>query len=441
MIELKVEGIRCFREAQTLPIRPITILVGENSSGKSTVLALVRAAWDTAFGLNEPDFSEKPFDLGGFDAIAHYHGGQGKRVPEFTFGGTFKIRAPHKDGKPSQRSVSCTFGETNGQPSIRMWELKQDMRTISLRFVRDDAMHIAVTSGDTLLIEKTLKFSELHGVPLEPTWANAQRQLQYAIMELGQRPQRSYMDWFDLLPGIAATAGAPARPFASAPIRSKPDRTYDPKRGLPEPEGSHVPVNLAILHATHPKEFEGIVKGMADYGKAGNLFTKFTVKRLGKKAGDPFQLMVAVDKFPFNVRDVGYGVSQILPLLVDTLSAAQQQTFLWQQPEVHLHPRAQAALGTLIVRQAEHRKQKFIIETHSDHLLDRIRMEIRDNASRGGQRLSHADVVILYFERTQGAVKVRPIELDEQGNLVDAPPGYRSFFLDEERRLLGLGGD
>jgi predicted ATPase len=81
MNELRIEGVRCFRDEQRIPIRPVTLLVGENSAGKSTVLAMVRAAWDVAFGSTEPDFNEQPFDLGGFDAIAHHQGGR-RSAPE-----------------------------------------------------------------------------------------------------------------------------------------------------------------------------------------------------------------------------------------------------------------------------------------------------------------------------------------------------------------------
>ena len=74
--------------------------------------------------------------------------------------------------------------------------------------------------------------------------------------------------------------------------------------------------------------------------------------------------------------DVGYGVSQILPLLVELLSD-DESIFLLQQPEVHLHPSAQAALGSLFCRSAASGLQ-LIVETHSDYIVDRILLDIRD---------------------------------------------------------------
>lgn len=134
----------------------------------------------------------------------------------------------------------------------------------------------------------------------------------------------------------------------------------------------------------------------------------------------------------FNLVDVGYGVSQILPIIVDVLRAEEEGTFLLQQPEVHLHPQAQAELGSFLATLATTTGKRFVVETHSDYLVDRIRMDIRDR-----RNIEPKDVQILYFERQNGKVKVHPIEIDENGNLESVPKGYRSFFLEEERRFLG----
>jgi hypothetical protein len=62
-------------------------------------------------------------------------------------------------------------------------------------------------------------------------------------------------------------------------------------------------------------------------------------------------------------------------------------------------------------------------------------MDVRD-----GQLLSPSDVSLLYFERTGDTVSIRELALDGSGNIANAPSGYRAFFLDEERRLLGVSG-
>ena len=105
--------------------------------------------------------------------------------------------------------------------------------------------------------------------------------------------------------------------------------------------------------------------------------------------------------------------------------------FLLQQPEVHLHPSAQAALGSLFCQVAAAGKQ-LIVETHSDHVIDRIRMDVRDGTSA----LKHEDVSILFFERDELDVRIHSLGIDDQGNITGAPPSYRQFFMEEVRRSL-----
>ena len=73
-----------------------------------------------------------------------------------------------------------------------------------------------------------------------------------------------------------------------------------------------------------------------------------------------------------------------------------------------------------------------IVETHSDHLLNRVRMDVRDRQVP----LRPEDVSILYFERDGFGVQIHSLRIDEAGNLRDAPPSYGRFFLDEMNRSL-----
>ena len=122
----------------------------------------------------------------------------------------------------------------------------------------------------------------------------------------------------------------------------------------------------------------------------------------------------------------------MLPVVTELLRG-EASLFLLQQPEVHLHPSAQAALGSLFCQVARRRRQ-LVVETHSDHLLDRVRMDVRD----GKGKLKPKDISILFFERGNLDVRIHSLELDAEGNVLGAPPGYRDFFKAETRRSLGL---
>ena len=224
------------------------------------------------------------------------------------------------------------------------------------------------------------------------------------------------------------------RPIALAPVRSKPLRTYDPKTDAPRPEGNHVPMLLAHALEGEQEKWKVIREGLRRYGRECGLFNDINVRRLGRSASDPFQLMVKASGSAANLTDVGYGVSQVLPILVDPIIAKAGQMFLMQQPEVHLHPRAQAGLGTFFGYLAKAEKKRFVIETHSDYLIDRVCLDIRDKKNG----LTPDDVVILYFQRDKSGVTIHPLTIDEAGNICGAPEGYRDFFLKEQGRLLGV---
>ena len=227
------------------------------------------------------------------------------------------------------------------------------------------------------------------------------------------------------------------RPYASAPVRSRPRRTYDPARLSPDSEGEYVPMYLAGLYYRDRRNWTRLKDTLESAGQAAGLFDEISIKPLGRRDSDPFQVQVRKYsgrlKGPKrNLIDAGYGVSQVLPLLTEMLRPDAPPMFLLQQPEVHLHPSAQAALGSLFCQVAAPDRQ-LIVEMHSDHLLDRVRMDVRD----GKTTLKPEDVSILYFERGNLDVQIHSIGLDRLGNVLGAPPSYGSFFMEETRRSLG----
>ena len=229
------------------------------------------------------------------------------------------------------------------------------------------------------------------------------------------------------------------QPFASAPARSKPRRTYDPSRPIHDSEGDYVPMYLAALHSSDSDAWLKFKNLLEHFGKESGLFDEISIRQLGERGSDPFQVQIRKSGNGFkgphhNLIDVGYGVSQALPVITELLRPDAPSLFLLQQPEVHLHPSAQAALGSLFCQIAGPERQ-LIVETHSDHLLDRVRMEVRDAGTSG---IKPKDVSILFFERNALDVQIHSLRIDEEGNIVDAPNSYRTFFMQETARSLGL---
>ena len=140
---------------------------------------------------------------------------------------------------------------------------------------------------------------------------------------------------------------------------------------------------------------------------APGLFDEISIESFGRTDdATPFQIQIRKfgGKLKGNRRnliDVGYGVSQALPIVTELLRSDAPRMFLLQQPEVHLHLSAQAALGSLFCSIAGPERQ-LVVETHSDYIIDRVRMDVRDKKTE----LRPEDVSILYFERGESDVKI-----------------------------------
>jgi predicted ATPase len=125
-------------------------------------------------------------------------------------------------------------------------------------------------------------------------------------------------------------------------------------------------------------------------------------------------------------------VSQSLPVFVEIFTRPKGSWFAIQQPEVHLHPRAQAALGDAFFEMAVGEEKCFLIETHSDFTIDRFRMNYRKKGKKPNSQ-------VLFFERKGRNNTVTSLAISAQGELSpEQPEGYRQFFVKEEMKLLGL---
>ena len=137
-------------------------------------------------------------------------------------------------------------------------------------------------------------------------------------------------------------------------------------------------------------------------------------------------------------KDVGVGISQVLPILVAAYGT-NRHIHLMEQPEIHLHPRLQAELADVFIESAlGEARNTFILETHSEHLLLRIMRRMRETASgklpKGGLPITPSDVAILYVEREGKQSIVREMPLNENGELLKTWPG--GFFEEGLREML-----
>ncbi len=424
---LFLEHIRSFAEPQTVPLRPLTLLVGENSSGKSSFLAVAACVFDPHRFPGRPAFNEPPFNLGTFETIATSRGGKHVRAESFRMG--FSVG---REGERRYQEVKATYRREKGSSALAHFEGKTALGRLVLEArgarLSGEVSHAAngASASHALAFSDSLEASQiLNQVRLSS--------ILFAGLQQSGLVGEAFRRGVDLASSLRS-------PFdgvvAFAPIRSRPRRTYDELAEDDSPEGDHVPRLLARLLSDehHSETGKEVRKALQRFGEESGLFRQMEVKRLGKGPEDPFQVRVGVGGPKVNLMDVGYGVSQALPLIVQSVIHRQNRLLLMQQPEVHLHPRAQAALGTFFADLVAAGNDTLLIETHSDYLVDRVRQEVFR------KKLKPEQVQILFFDKPAGETQIHPVELDESGNVVDAPEHYRDFFLQEELRLLRQAG-
>ena len=443
--ELILSDVRCFQGEQRGRVRPITLLIGENSTGKSTFLGCYSVVQQMLSrfprDVDAPDFNNEPFSMGSFRDIVRSRRGPEGRIDEFKLG--VKIHWPDNPAIPCELIV--TFVEEGSQPVPK---------TYRYQFGPQDFLEMrASDSGGTFLSIPDLEVEI--DAPVEYLFIDLEMLLVDRAFVEGfpqTQPIIRYLEKFLLVnhrvqhgprkKKLIAALWPSSALISLAPLRAKPKRTYDPIKETASPEGDHVPMLMMRLDHLRKPEWRSLHDDLVEFGSESGLFSDIKVRHHGKQISDPFQLQVKVHSgLHANIMDVGYGVSQSLPILVDLLAsdqlgsrvrASRQKTFLLQQPEVHLHPRGQAELASLFASIAQKRGCRFLIETHSDYIIDRMRILVRQGI------LKESDVSIIFFEPQHNSVAIHNISLDKYGNLQNAPPSYRDFFLKETDRLLGF---
>jgi len=136
-------------------------------------------------------------------------------------------------------------------------------------------------------------------------------------------------------------------------------------------------------------------------------------------------------------RDMGLGISQMLPILISALDSKKTSLYL-EQPELHLHPAIQMELADTFIRSANENKNTFMIESHSEHLLLRIMKRMRQTAENKKNRdksldLIPDDICLLYVDSHKGKTFVRELTLDSDGTLLSKWPN--GFFEDSYNEM------
>jgi hypothetical protein len=419
-----------------VPLSQTSFLVGENSTGKSSFLKLLYLLSRPHFWFS-PDFTlHEDSDLGGFQDIV-----SAWAVDKSYFQiGVLATRNATRNTKRSGLDAvftAHTFVEKDGAPELSRYLHFADKKITTLIFAGKETRYKTVEaqhnfSSETEILDyfrdivssdrgDTSGFSRFpKGIPPRPPLPIAVAILR--SMEKGKKITE--VEFHGEVPYAADLTWI-------APIRTKPQRFYDGLKRSFSPEGDHTPSVLRHSLKTRTKSSRFVQK-LTAFGQASGLFETVVAHSFGKSPQAPFELLIKFSGAELNINNVGYGVSQVLPLIVEFLSQEKNKTFAVQQPEIHLHPRAQAALGELIYELAKERSHSFVLETHSDYLIDRFRL-----AMCADEEPPKAQVV--FFHRVEDGNHVNIIPISPEGRYPqDQPKAFRDFFIKEEMALLEI---
>lgn len=137
-------------------------------------------------------------------------------------------------------------------------------------------------------------------------------------------------------------------------------------------------------------------------------------------------------KKPIPITHVGFGVSQIMPIVVSSLLADKNNLIILEQPEIHLHPSMQAKFMDFIISQSLN-GVKFLIETHSDHMINRLRRRIAEDDSN----ILINETSIYFVERSErdNALYTK-ISISDDGGLTKWPKGFNDQNLEDQSAIL-----
>lgn len=421
MRKIYLKNFKGFKEA-FFEMKDVNFFVGENSTGKTSILKLINILSDPRFWFNS-EFNNDEVEFGYFEEIIN----KGITEKEFHIG----MEAPFGK-KKKQEAILLEFAEKDAIPIVKRIKLSLQSDDILISFKAKE-IHYRVKERKDYEFDSWVKdfnfpkkFQKIQISPREIP-------LSLALTLIEGKIQHSDRD-------LSKGFGMQIRSFFNnytwlAPIRAKAKRTYDSFKIKFSPEGEHIPSLLKDLLTKGSKtKNKELIQTLERFGKQSNLFDKIEINDLGKSKSSPFGINVLYNDVPIKLPNVGYGVSQVLPLIVEILSSTKQFISI-QQPEVHLHPKAQSAFGEFIFDSFKTNNNQFAIETHSDFTINRFRYCL--SKSRATKDLPTSQVI--FFQRDIHGTNLTQLQINEKGEFVDKiPSSYRDFFIDEELKLLEL---
>lgn len=419
---ISVCGYKSIREEQGIEIRPLTLIAGANSSGKSSIMQPLLMLKQTLEASYDPGALLLDGPNVRFTSSDQFlsRGERGKKTGNFSTG----VRVD------DETTVTIHFDRSGGQIGIP----RMDVRNGRSFTLTPSMQHEEIAA----ILPKSM--SDLHDAIARDTHTTAEwkvvreRCFLTCVLSLKDKKVQSFFDPGEVTP--AASVLPRIRDTIHLPgLRGNPERTY-PVTAV----GSAFPGTFQSYVASVIARWQEEPGAQKLEELAGQLSSLGLTWKAAARRVSETQVELQVGRLPHcarggardlvSVADVGLGVSQTLPVLVALLVARPGQMVYLEQPEIHLHPRAQVAMAEVLARAAQ-RGVRVVAETHSSLLL----LGVQSLVAEG--KLPPNLVKLHWFERNDaGVTAVRSADLDETGAFGDWPEDFADVSLDAESRYL-----
>ncbi|MBI4755362.1 MAG: DUF3696 domain-containing protein [Betaproteobacteria bacterium] len=435
---LAARNFKSWADTGDVRLGPITGLFGTNSSGKTSLLQLLLMLKQTA---DSPDRSQvlnlgddrNLVELGTFQELLFSH--DLGNLLEVSLDWSLPESLSVED--PAQKGNELFQGETLGFSSSIEWRNgsgkdlgRAAVREMHYRFAGSKfGMRPSgrkVSEFDLYQTDPHFKFVRVQGRP----WKLPPPAKCYGFPD----QVRAYYQNASFLSDLELQLEQLfSRVFYLGPLRDYPKRQYQWAGAQPADMGRRGERVVEALLASRESgvsyslgrgiKRQTLEQRVAWWLKELELISSFEVRPV-TEGGKLFQVWVRRHPRAAEVliTDVGFGVSQILPVISLCYYAPEGSTIILEQPEIHLHPRVQAGLADVFIDVVRQRKVQIILESHSEHLLRRLQLRIAE------EKLMSNEASLYFCSTDKGESRLTTLELDLFGNIVNWP---KDFFGDE----------
>lgn len=413
LTEIELKNFKAWRSTKPVRIAPVTMLLGTNSSGKSTLIQSLLLLKQTALSPDRSihlnlggDEVNDLFNFGDFDNVLS----AGVEGDERRFELSFKFSRPATE-RVNQGEFRCSYGKTSSG-AVVVQELKLATVEFQVRVLRRDKGAFSLfVNNETLPRGRGRDYAPERSIALPPTAIVALGTEGSLVQDLSLAIRRELEDLRYL-----------------GPLRRKPERDYVWNKSIPGDIGSDGAKTMdALLASALLKDVQqtNVLESVSAWLKRMNVADRIEVRQVGRSTR--YELVVSRHGVVANIRDVGIGISQVLPVLTLAHFAPAGSTIVLEEPEIHLHPLAQSVLAELFVETSRKRKVQFIVETHSEHLFRRMQTLIAQ------EKVTTDECAMYFVERHRKQARLRPLELDDFGTVANWPEYFFGDSVGEAR--------